>query len=54
MLRLFERIAGLGLTLRTVSRFETGAAEAGVRPDKQQAGVDDRDAGANIEGTVKA
>jgi hypothetical protein len=47
---LLERIAALGLTLRSVIPLETENAEPDARPHTQPAGVGETDAGANSKG----
>ena len=49
---LLERIAGLGLTLRSLNPLDTETAEADARPHPQPAGVTDEDPGTTFEGTV--
>jgi hypothetical protein len=47
---LLERIAGLGLTLHSVTSLETANVEAEAEPHTQPAGVGDTDAGTNSKG----
>ena len=47
---LIERIAGLGLTLHSLTPLETEDAGVSVRPPEPPAGVDDRDLGADSRG----
>ena len=50
---LLARIAGLGLTLRSLTPLDTGTVGADPRPRPQPAGVTDTDPGTSFEGTVK-
>src|SRR5689334_2437239 len=50
---LLERIAGLGLTLHSLTPLETEGAEADAQPHQQPAGLIDHDPGTTSEGTVK-
>ena len=47
---LLQRIAGLGLTLRSVSPLETEDAEIHTQPSAHQAGVIDDDRGTHSKG----
>ena len=49
---LLERIAGLGLTLHSLTPLDTENAEADAQPHPQPAGVSDHDPGTYFEGTV--
>jgi hypothetical protein len=50
---LIERVADLGLTLRSVNPLEAGDGEADAQPHTPPAGIDYHNPGA-FEGTVKA
>jgi hypothetical protein len=47
---LLGRIAGLGLTLRSVTPLETEDAEVHTQPSTHQAGVNDHDRGTHSKG----
>lgn len=47
---LLERIAGLGLTLHSLTPLETENGEAEPQPHRQPAGVADHDSGAHLKG----
>jgi hypothetical protein len=47
---LLERIAGLGLTLHSLTPLETENAEADAQPHPQPAGVDDHNPGTTPKG----
>ena len=47
---LLERIAGLGLTLHSLTPLQTENAEADPQPHTQPAAVDDHDPGAHQKG----
>ena len=47
---LLQRIAGLGLTLRSLTPLDTETAEADARPHPQPAGVTDEGPGTNSKG----
>ena len=50
---LFERIAGLGLTLHSVTPLEAKNAETEMPPQPQPAGVNDHTPGVNSKGPGK-
>ena len=50
---LFERVAGLGLTLHSVTPLEAKNAETGMPPQTQPAGVNDHSPGVNSKGPGK-
>ena len=47
---LLERIAGLGLTVHSLTSLDSEDAEAGAPPQTPPAGVGDHDPGANSKG----
>jgi hypothetical protein len=49
---LLERIAGLGLTLHSLTPLDTEDAETDAPPRAQPAGVGDYDPGANSKGST--
>jgi hypothetical protein len=49
---LLERIAGLGLTLHSLTPLKTETAEPDAQPHTPSAGVTDHNPGATPEGTV--
>ena len=51
---LLERIAGLGLTLHSLTPLETENADSGAQTQTQPAEVNDHDPGANSKGTVNS
>ena len=51
---LLERIAGLGLTLHSLTPLKTETAEPDAQPHPQPAGVTEQNPGATPEGTVKS
>ena len=48
---LLARIAGLGLTLHSVTPLESESADADAQPHKQPAGVGDLEPGTNSKGS---